>query len=252
MFGILRGSPRTTGEPHCSRGLLGSRIRWLSLCIASTSLAVFSAIPVQGDGPIARPGIDDLKQRWETHMIAGKSVNERYVPVANRYEPLEPAAGGSPWPYSRADGRPADAFATTGGIVVSVPARQPFILWRRDGWTLTGGLLRRIAADDGELDLYGRLVLKEDGFYPPTRIHREPPTTLVAVEFFLLRRSKGERKVAIVRRWMFAPPYGRDPQTIRFEASGDITYDAGRRIVTVTFRGLGDSIVEVVPLAHSS
>jgi len=202
-----------------------------------------------GAAPMSRPGLEDLKQRWNAHMIAGETVNENYSPITGRYERLAPASDGSLWPYTRADGRPADAFSTNGGIVVFLPARQPLILWRRGGWTISGGLLRRVGADDGICELYGRLILKEEGFYPPTRMHDEPPTSLAAVEFFLLWRSRDGRTTQIVHQWVFAPPYSRNPEDVRFEASGDMVYDASRGTVTVTYRGLGAPIVEAVKLS---
>jgi hypothetical protein len=202
-----------------------------------------------GAAPIPRPRFEDLKQRWEAHMIAGETTNENYSPITRRYERLAPAAAESVWPYTRAEGRPADAFSTNGGIVVFLPARQPLILWRRDGWTISGGLLQRVGADESVLELYGRLVLKEEGFYPPTRMHDGPPTSLVGIEFFLLWRSHDRRTTRIVRQWAFGPPYSRNPDDVRSEASGEIVYDAARRTVMVTFRGLGAPIVEAVTLA---
>ena len=223
------------------RGILRGLLRGILL---------FGLFAVRAAEASERPTLDDLRTRWDHYMVDGRGATVQYLPWSAKWEELTDQASRNRLPDHIGSGRGlADVFATRAGIVVILPARQPLLLWRRDGWSIVGGRLGRIVIGDGKIvELYARSVLHEDGFYPPTRIHDEPPTVITMFEFFLLSRSDPSARGMVVRRWTVTPPDGPVSTGAEYEVRGELAYQEQGRRVEVTLRVLDSLVVEVVPI----
>jgi hypothetical protein len=210
-------------------------------------LIMLTTLVLIGAGQHTRPDLEALRTRWDELMLLGQGANIWFDAASGAFREVLESEKREQLPAGAA-GDLADAFARRTGIVIGLPPRQSLLLWRRDGWILSGGLLRQIRLADGDtVELYGRSVKKEDGFYPPTRLHNEPPREMVGIDFFLLRRPRTAGRARVLRTWRFRS--FSDPIATEYKVKGDLALDEAGRTVSVTLSGLGAPVIESVPIA---
>ena len=212
-----------------------------------TGILLFGCLVVGAVEASERPTVDEVRSRWDRYMLDGLGVGVQFVPWSGTWVETTDKATMNRLPDDTGSGQVlGDVFATRAGIVVILPARQPLLLWRRDGWSVVGGRLGRVSTGSGKiLDLYGRSVKHEDGFYPPTRMlmHAEPPTAITVFEFFLLTR---------LRRWTVPPPGGPASTGSAYRVRGHLSFLENQRKVEVRLQVLETTIVEQVPVDGAS
>jgi hypothetical protein len=174
--------------------------------------------------PPPRVHLDAL---WEKHMLAGTFVvmniygsitegSEKHPPLLvdpKREEPIYPS--GMSHPIS----------------ILSVGEG----LFRRGGWYLGGGLLRRISDGPVTIEIYGKRVVRRFPYIPFPPHSGGPEET--SSEFFLLYRKPGSPGT-IIRKWIFLPEeivIDRDDQS---EVRCVFQYDRASKTATVTIHGL--------------
>ena len=202
------------------------------------------ALPLLEAEAVERPSLDVLRSLWDQFMIDGRGANIRFDVASGRFVELDERTRDK-LPSTVGGVLAAVPFRRT-GIIVGLPARQPLLLWRRDGWLLSGGLLDQShLGAESKIDLYGRSVSKEEGYYPPTRIHQEPPRRIVNLEFFLLLRTHAA-PARILRKWTFTPPVSSDATSVEYRVRGTLNYEELSRVATVSLSGFGEPVVEAV------
>lgn len=116
------------------------------------AILLFGLLAVQSAEAAERPTLDDLRTRWDRYMVDGRGASVQYARWSAKWEELTDQTTRNRLPDQTGSGRGlADVFATRAGIVVILPARQPLLLWRRDGWSIVGGRLGRIVIGESKI-----------------------------------------------------------------------------------------------------
>lgn len=199
--------------------------------IGLMAAAVFGVLAVKCmlSSPSPREPLDRL---WEQHMLAGTAVLLIHDGTTFRTPDLVIAR----LAWEERNGSVLDAVGTEYGIAVQYRREWCVLgLWRLGGWSLSGGLVRRLDHGAVTIELYGKQVQRVEPFFPPWRFRSDVPGR-TDFELFLLRRDKASRAAAIIRRWSF-----RQEEVEGGQGGlvwGQLRLDPTMKTVTVTITGL--------------
>ena len=156
--------------------------------------------PSGASGPILRTPLDKL---WEDFMMKGAPANVYFdgKGLVDRTKPGEKLAS-----FEEAHGDPLlAAWMTNRGIAVqNLQETRLLGFWRLGGWELLGGLLAQANRPSDLVELYGKLALRKEPYFPVP--HRSAPEQRWSYEFFVVRRDRGTGRAELIRKRIFEPP----------------------------------------------
>ena len=187
---------------------------------------------------------NELERQWDELMLTGTHVG--YIDGERR--PASPVAV----PIADSHGMPELTSFTQHGIFVKDLRERRWGLWVRGGWILKGGLLGRIDLGLSGIELYGKKVSRQEPFFilsVPFILHKDLDQ-LVAYNFYLLRRTRGEPRAVIVKQWMVPL------ESVAFRAPDSapdvhayLDYNPATSKVTVRLTGIKQPVEESMDLS---
>lgn len=199
---------------------------------------------------------EPLDRLWEQQMLQGEGGSYRDSRVRTPFGSL------SPFEEEKRSSRAGSPFLmrlNEYSIEVSdTHGTKLFGLLQGGGWQLTGGLLERIEVGSGTLELWGKIINR---FHPGLWNNYLQPKEELTHEFFLVHRTRGDGRAAVVKKWTIQPEQVRwvvaenwvqtDPEK-PFEVSdvrGFLRYDPATKTTIVTITGLKAPLEERVGLS---